>query len=222
MKRTDLKENSSVLFIGRGFIIIAIFITSSLSFTLGYFVGKSVRPPVVNQTSAITQQNSTEQKNPVMYEKGAVNQQPEQIQEHRETQETQQIQQTQETQQTVEIPKTQEIQQTQETQSSKETRKTEETKKTKETKETPKARKYTVQAGAFKGVSDANILKERLDKKGYKTYITLETKNHKKLYKVRTGDFATRKEAEILSIKIKKSEGLNTFVTFKTEREGLR
>lgn len=204
MKRTDLKENSSVLFIGRGFIIIAIFITSSLSFTLGYFVGKSVRPPVVNQTSAITQQNSTEQKNPVMYEKGAVNQQPEQIQEHRETQETQQ---------TVEIPKTQEIQQTQETQSSKET---------KETKGTPKARKYTVQAGAFKNVSDANILKERLDKKGYKTYITLETKNHKKLYKVRIGDFAARKEAEILSIKIKKSEGLNTFVTFKTEREGLR
>jgi len=214
MKRTDLKENSSVLFIGRGFIIAAIFITSSLSFTLGYFVGKSAHPPVVNQTSAITQQNSTEQKNPVIYEKGAVNQQPEQIQEHRETQEIQQIQQTQETQQTVEIPKTQEIQQTQETQSSKET---------KETKGTPKARKYTVQAGAFKNVSDANILKERLDKKGYKTYITLSgTKNHKKLYKVRTGDFATRKEAEILSIKIKKSEGLNTFVTFKTEREGLR
>ncbi len=210
MKRTDLKENSPVLFIGRGFIIIAIFITSSLSFTLGYFVGKSVRPPVANQTSAITQQNSTEQKNPVMYEKGAVNQQPEQIQEHRETQETQQIQQTQETQQTVEIPKTQEIQQTQETQSSK------------ETKGTPKARKYTVQASAFKGVSDANALKARLDKKGYKTYITLETKNHKKLYKVRLGDFATRKEAEILAIKIKKSEGLNTFVTFKTEREGLR
>lgn len=213
MKRTDLKENSSVLFIGRGFIIIAIFITSSLSFTLGYFVGKSVRPPVANQSSAITQQNSTEQKNPVMYKKEAVNQQPEQIQEHRETQETQQ---------TVEIPKTQEIQQTQETQSSKETRRTEETQKTKETKETPKARKYTVQAGAFKGVSDANALKARLDKKGYKTYITLETKNHKKLYKVRIGDFATRKEAEILSIKIKKSEGLNTFVTFKTEREGLR
>jgi cell division septation protein DedD len=213
MKRTDLKENSSVLFIGRGFIIIAIFITSSLSFTLGYFVGKSVRPPVVNQTSAITQQNSTEQKNPVMYEKGAVNQQPEQIQEHRETQ------------QTVEIPKTQEIQQTQETQSSKETKETKETKgtkETKETKETPKPRKYTVQACAFKNVSDANILKARLDKKGYKTYITLETKNHKKLYKVRIGDFATRKEAEILSIKIKKSEGLNTFVTFKTEREGLR
>jgi len=210
MKRTDLKENSSVLFIGRGFIIAAIFITSSVSFTLGYFVGKSVRPPVINQTAARTPQNSTEQKNPVMYEKGVVNQQPEQLQEHRD----------QETQQTVEIPKTQETQQTQETQSSKETRETEETKKT---KETPKARKYTVQAGAFKNVSDANILKEKLDKKGYKTYIALSgTKNHKKLYKVMLGDFATRKEAEILSFKIKKSEGLNTFVTFKTEQEGLR
>jgi cell division septation protein DedD len=208
MKRTDLKENSSVLFIGRGFIIAAIFITSSVSFTLGYFVGKSVRPPVINQTAAITPQNSTEQKNPVMYEKGVVNQQPEQIQEHRETQ------------------KTQETQQTQETQSSKETRETRETKETKETKgtkETPKTRKYTVQAGAFKNVSDANILKEKLDKKGYKTYIALSgTKNHKKLYKVMIGDFATRKEAEILAVKIKKSEGLNTFVTFKTAQEGLR
>jgi cell division septation protein DedD len=216
MKRTDLKENSSVLFIGRGFIIAAIFITSSVSFTLGYFVGKSVRPPVINQTAAITPQNSTEQKNPVMYEKGVVNQQPEQIQEH----------QDQETQQTVEIPKTQETQQTQETQSSKETRETEKTKKTKktkETKETPKPRKYTVQAGAFKNVSDANILKEKLDKKGHKTYIALSgTKNHKKLYKVLLGNFATRKEAEILAFKIKKSEGLNTFVTFKTEQEGLR
>jgi cell division septation protein DedD len=199
MKRADLKENSSVLFIGRGFIIAAIFITSSVSFTLGYFVGKSVRPPVINQTAARTPQNSAEQKDPVTYEKGVVNQQPEQLQEHRETQ------------------KTQETQQTQETQSSKETR------ETKETKETPKKRKYTVQAGAFKNVSDANILKEKLDKKGYKTYIALSgTKNHKKLYKVMLGDFAARKEAEILAVKIKKSEGLNTFVTFKTEQEGLR
>jgi len=192
MKRTDLKENSSVLFIGRGFIIAVVFITSSVSFTLGYFVGKSVRPPVINQTPAITLQNSAEQKNSVMYEKeGVVNQQPEQIQEHLD----------------------QETQQAQKTQNSKETKKT----------ETLKPRKYTVQAGAFKNVSDANILKEKLDKKGYKTYIALSgTKNHKKLYKVMLGDFATRKEAEILSVKMKKSEGLNTFVTFKTEQEGLR
>lgn len=191
MKRTDLKENSSVLFIGRGFIIAAVFITSSVSFTLGYFVGKSVRPSVINQTPAITLQNSAEQKNSVMYEKKlVVNQQPEQLQEHRETQETQETQQTQETQ---------------------------------KSKETPKPRKYTIQAGAFKNISDANILKEKLDKKGYKTYIALSvTKNHKKLYKVMLGDFATRKEAEILSVKIKKSEGLNTFVTFKTGQEGLR
>jgi len=192
MKRTDLKENSSVLFIGRGFIIAVVFITSSVSFTLGYFVGKSVRPPVINQTPAITLQNSAEQKNSVMYEKeGVVNQQPEQLQEHLD----------------------QETQQAQKTQNSKETKKT----------ETLKPRKYTVQAGAFKNVSDANILKEKLDKKGYKTYIALSgTKNHKKLYKVMLGDFATRKEAEILSVKMKKSEGLNTFVTFKTEQEGLR
>lgn len=206
MKRTDLKENSSVLFIGRGIIIAAIFITSSLSFTLGYFVGKSVRPPVVNQTPVFTAQESAEQKN--IESEGAVLQQPQQ---------TQKIQTPEEIQ-----GKESQIQQNNQTKETIMTQKTKEAKKTQTTQKI-QPRKYTVQAGAFKNVSDANILKERLDKKGYKTYITLSgTKNHKKLYKVRTGDFATRKEAEILSIKIKKSEGLNTFVTFKTEREGLR
>lgn len=205
MKRTDLKENSSVLFIGRGFIIIAIFITSSLSFTLGYFVGKSVRPPVVNQTSVFPAQESAEQKN--IESAGTVLQQPQQ---------TQKIQPPEEIQ-----GKESQVQQNNQTKETIMTQKTKEAKKTQTTQKI-QPRKYTVQACAFKNVSDANALKARLDKKGYKTYITLETKNHKKLYKVRMGDFATRKEAEILSIKIKKSEGLNTFVTFKTEREGLR
>jgi cell division septation protein DedD len=205
MKQTDLKENSSVLFIGRGFIIAAIFITSSLSFTLGYFVGKSVRPPVVNQTPVFSQE-SAEQKN--IEPAGAVLQQPQQ---------TQKIQPPEEIQ--GEASQIQENNQTKETLT---TRKTKEAKKTQITQKI-QPRKYTVQAGAFKNVSDANILKERLDKKGYKTYITLsETKYHKKLYKVKIGYFATRKEAEILSVRIKKSEGLNTFVTFKTEQEGLR
>lgn len=205
MKQTDLKENSSVLFIGRGFIIAAIFITSSLSFTLGYFVGKSVRPPVINQTPVFSQE-SAEQKNIEPAE--AVLQQP---------------QQTQKIQPLEEIHgEESQIQENNQTKKTLTTQKTKEAKKTQITRKI-QPRKYTVQAGAFKNVSDANILKERLDKKGYKTYITLsETKYHKKLYKVRIGYFATRKEAEILSVRIKKSEGLNTFVTFKTEQEGLR
>lgn len=185
MKRTDLKEDSSVFFINKWFIIIAILITASLSFTLGYFVGKSYQPTVVNQTSLIPLQEGSKQKIVGTEEKEVFVQQP---------QDTSQTQQT------------------------KETQKTEETKMAKETGKTSKTRRYTVQAGVFKNESEANDFKARLDKKGYKTYVVPSvTKNHEKLYKVRIGEFNTRNEAEVLSIKIKKSEGLNTFVTFNTE-----
>src|SRR4030042_1285170 len=202
MKRTEIKEMSSVFYIGKWTVIIAILITSSLSFTLGYFVGKSFQPPVVNQTTVIPVQESAEQKNIESEKKEALVRQPEQTQKPQETQQTVKAQQAQET---------------------KKTQITKETKQTTETKETLKTRKYTVQTGAFKDISDANALKSRLDKKGYKTYIDpAETKTHKKLYKVMVGDFVTRKEAEVLSIKIKKAEGLKTFVTFKTDQEDLR
>lgn len=205
MKRTEIKEMSSVFYIGKWTVIIAILITSSLSFTLGYFVGKSFQPPVVNQTTVIPVQESAEQKNIESEKKEALVQQPEQTQKPQETQQTVKAQQAQETKKT---------------QITKETKQTTETK---ETKKTLKTRKYTVQTGAFKDISDANALKSRLDKKGYKTYIApTETKTHKKLYKVMVGDFVTRKEAEVLSIKIKKAEGLKTFVTFKTDQEDLR
>jgi cell division septation protein DedD len=206
MKRSDLKENSSVFFIGKGIIIIAILITSSLSFALGYFVGKSIQPPVVNQRSAIPVQESAEQKNIESEKKEALVQQPEQTSKPQETQQTVKLQQVQQKQQTRENQQTQQI------------RETKQTRETKEIQETTKTRTYTVQAGAFKDASDANALKTELDKKGYKTFVTQsETKKHKKLYKVMVGDFVTRKEAEVLSIKIKKAEGLKTFVTFKTE-----
>jgi cell division septation protein DedD len=211
MKRTDFKENSSVFFIGKGVVIIAILITSSLSFTLGYFVGKSFQPPAVNQTSVITQQDSAEQKNAEPDKKESDAQQPEQTQKPQEPQQTVKAQQAQETQKT------------QITKETEQTPITKETKQTKETQETTKTRKYTVQAGAFKDASDANALKATLDKKGYKTFVTpVEIKRHKNLYKVMIGDFADKKEAEVLSIKIKKAEGLKTFVTFKIDKEDLR
>ena len=205
MKRTEIKEMSSVFYIGKWIVIIAILTTSSLSFTLGYFVGKSFQPPVVNQTTVIPVQESAEQKNIESEKKEALVQQPEQTQKPQETQQTVKAQQAQETKK-IQI-----------------TKETKQTTETKETKKTLKTRKYTVQTGAFKDISDANALKSRLDKKGYKTYIApTETKTHKKLYKVMVGDFVTRKEAEVLSVKIKKAEGLKTFVTFKTDQEDLR
>jgi cell division septation protein DedD len=207
MKRTDLKENSTVVIINKWLVIVAILITSSLSFTLGYLVGKRVPFPVVNQAPVIPEQEITAQKNMKPEEKETAIQQPQQ---------TQKIQLPGETQQ-------KETHQAQQDKKPKETEKTGQVRKTQEPQKTLKTKKYTVQAGAFNDISDANALKARLDKKGYKTYITAsETQKHKKFYKVRIGDFATRKEAEIISIKIKKNESLNTFVTFKTAQEDIR
>jgi cell division septation protein DedD len=73
---------------------------------------------------------------------------------------------------------------------------------------------FTVQVGAFEGASYAEALKKELNKKGYKVYITtLELKGNEKLYKVCIGRFSSREKADLLSTKIKKREGLQTFVT---------
>lgn len=75
---------------------------------------------------------------------------------------------------------------------------------------------YTVQAGAFKNPKDALSLKHKLENKGYKAYIkkSAEEKNVK-LFKVRTGEFTDRGKAEDFALKLNKSEGLKAFVTAK-------
>ncbi len=94
------------------------------------------------------------------------------------------------------------------------------TKDRKETrKELPQPQKpldiiFTVQVGAFRNASYAKALVKRLDEKGYKAYITYSvSKEDKRLHKVRIGKFSNREKANSLSEKIKKAEGLDTFVT---------
>jgi cell division septation protein DedD len=83
--------------------------------------------------------------------------------------------------------------------------------------------KYTVQAGASKNEADALTLKAKFEKKGYKAQvINTQEKNREKLYKVMVGSFNVRKDAELLALKLKKTEGLKTFVTFHTNAEGIR
>jgi len=73
---------------------------------------------------------------------------------------------------------------------------------------------FTVQVGVFSEVSYAKYLAARLNKKGYNSYIiTSNSKGEGKIYKVFVSKFSDRKRAEILSEKIKKTEGLQTFVT---------
>ncbi|MDI6744216.1 MAG: SPOR domain-containing protein [Thermodesulfovibrionales bacterium] len=77
--------------------------------------------------------------------------------------------------------------------------------------------KYTVQAGAFKNLKEAETLKHKLETKGYKAYIKKYAKSkNPKLYKVRTGEFTAREEEAALALKLK-NEGLKAFVTLKNE-----
>lgn len=72
---------------------------------------------------------------------------------------------------------------------------------------------FTVQIGAFKNKSEAERLKAKYSRKGYKIVVeAVKSGGNTKVYKVRTGEFAGRKDAELLAIKLKKSEGLNAFV----------
>jgi cell division septation protein DedD len=75
---------------------------------------------------------------------------------------------------------------------------------------------YTVQLGALKNASEAKKVRHKFEKKGYKTYLSV-TRNgkHQKIYKIRVGEFKEKKDAEVLALKLKKVEGLNTFVTVK-------
>lgn len=72
---------------------------------------------------------------------------------------------------------------------------------------------FTIQAGAFSDAYYAKSLKTRLNKKGYHAFITISSSNEGRLYKVLVGKFSNRRKAEMLSAKIKRVEGLQTFVT---------
>jgi cell division septation protein DedD len=77
---------------------------------------------------------------------------------------------------------------------------------------------YTVQLGALKNAEEARQLRAKYAKKGYKTFIAVSrSKGKVKIYKVRTGEFTEKKDAEILALRLKKNEGLSAFVTVKND-----
>jgi cell division septation protein DedD len=212
MKQADLKDRSSVMYIGKGIIIATIITTASLCFTLGFFVGKSFRPSPVEQVSASPRQNIIEhqtveplKKDETVPPQPASMEKP-QIQGSREPQ-LQPSPEINKAHLTQETPKTLQVQETKIVQ------------KTQETVKTAKTRKYTVQVEAFKNASTSDALKEKLSKKGYKaSVISVKTKKKENLFKVIVGEFNNRKEAEVMSVKLKKTENLrHAFVTFKSE-----
>ncbi|MDA8082420.1 MAG: SPOR domain-containing protein [Nitrospiraceae bacterium] len=74
--------------------------------------------------------------------------------------------------------------------------------------------RFTVQIGAFRSKTEADRFKAKYSGKGYKIYIhTVKANRTMKIYKVRTGTFTDKREAELLALKLKKTDGLHAFVT---------
>lgn len=194
MMDNDFKEKSSLYILGKEFIIVVVVIFSALSFTLGYFVGKNAR----DEASVASVQRSDLTPLPGKQERLPV-------------QNTQSI--APPTTENSALPQTADNQMPQQLESTAAPQR--------ETDKTAKNEReiiYTVQLGAFSSEPDALKFKDKFDKKGYSAYITVAKNNrNENMYKVRIGTFTSRKEADIFSLKLKKAEGLATFVTFKNE-----
>ncbi len=70
---------------------------------------------------------------------------------------------------------------------------------------------YTIQVGAFSSKAEAEKLKRRLKKKGYTVFINT-SKRGKILYRVRVGRFLKRSDAEAAALKLSINEKLKTFI----------
>jgi cell division septation protein DedD len=240
MKRVDFKKQSPVFYIGKGLIIASVVITTSLGFLLGFFVGKQVHPLQENRSAGtvpLKEPAQTPQEPETAQvaapEQPGKNVQPsrdQQIAESRSENPTEKppgnlrdtgpssADRQHEQPRSPVTPKTKQAQVANSAQGSPEKKNTDGTQDKIPPPKTPSARKYTVQVGAFKNPEEADALRTSMSKKGYKVFvIPTKTKKQELLHKVMVGEYKTRKEAEVLSIKLKNSEGLRTFVTFVTQ-----
>jgi cell division protein FtsN len=227
MRRSYPAGKSSVFYIGKGIIISSLVITSLLSFVLGFFVGKSMRSPGTGQASLVTPLADKEEEKRGTEMKEVLVQQPRQTP-------AVQTAEPQKTPATLGIlveknpredPGIKKVQHPRETEHDEESRQLVEYEKLSKDGESKNSHAthepakiiYTVQIGAFRNASDADALKLKFVKKGYKSFIMASKRKDKILYKVMIGEFFRRKDAELLSVKIKKKEGLRTFVTLKRD-----
>ncbi len=231
MKRGDVRKSSSVLYIGKGLIVAAIVMTASLGFLLGFFVGKKFHPLSDTRSAGISLAEGTDQpagevsgNEPVSERPGSdmgridgqmTDQQESSLFSAPGKAETAPSPKQVDTLKPARTSKATRSEQTKSASGSSEAKqKAAATKKTAPT-EAAMTRKYTVQIGAFKNPEEAEALKTRMGKKGYKVFVSAtKTQKREILHKVMIGLYSTRKEAEVLSIKLRNTEGLRTFVTF--------
>jgi cell division septation protein DedD len=236
------KERSSLQLLGKEFMIVVVVIFSALSFTLGYFVGKSgtdgksgtptqsaemVPIPQNQETEALPQpQNISVAENNNTPPAEATAKEPAQAQQKGPVVvvETKKPEPAKADRTAKEKPVLQQVAQPATQQLPKEP--LQDTVKQPEAKDSSASENsakldgslYTVQLAAFKSASEAKNFSRKHAKDGLKTYITTSTgKNKVKIYKVRSGEFKDRKSAEVMSLKLNKNGKLKTFVTLKSQ-----
>jgi cell division septation protein DedD len=223
MNHPDFKEKTRPPLPGRGFLIMVVIFFSSISFVLGYFVGKNVpekAPEVFSQVTVTPHASARGTAGEAGHENPAL------PSEHDPALAPGGEQQGLQADIPMSGPQTKKntrLAVVSEKDSAATTAKNipHETRKGNASSE-PSGRslreprvRYTVQLGALTSASEARKMRARLLKKGYKTYIDISTngKKNEKIYKIRAGEFEDKKEAEILAVKLKNTEGLQTFVT---------
>ncbi len=217
------KEGATMRIVGREFIVAVVVVFSSLSFTLGYFVGRNnaeKRPePVVQavpKPAGVEPQPAAQPQTPRAEGESVGGDKP--------------AQDMKADQKTVSIPPGESHNEGRAAGAQKvavnSAQKEDPKKETGESSQTDAGPHksgtsdvvYTVQLGALKNAEEARQLKAKYVKKGYKIYImVVRSKNKAKIYKVRTGEFTDKKDAEILALRIKKNDGLSAFVTVKND-----
>jgi cell division septation protein DedD len=222
------KERTSLQLLGKEFIIVVVVVFSALSFTLGYFVGKSgidKKPETPSQTAGIIPETQLGPQAPP--EMPAVENTPQSEETVEEAVEAQPkgpfviVESKQSEPAKTPLPlkeKTGELN-TSEQKPAKETSQKPAVKDSPVSAEDKKSDRplYAIQLAAFKSSAEAETIRKKYAKKGYTTYIiTLDSKKGK-IYKVKTGEFRDRKKAEVMSLKLNKTEKLKTFITLKNE-----
>jgi len=227
MNGGNVKERGPMQLAGKEFVIVIVIVFSSLSFTLGFFVGKKSGRNSVAGTSQFvtlpeapdqTRQNAAAQEIPP----AAVEVTRRDIPQTRPTGEDNQLsppslptspEKTGTDGKARQVPEA--AAKGPAVEIMKEKTALPETRRTAPAKD---GALFSVQLGALKSSAEAKGLKDRYAREGYSTYITVVSgKNKEKIYKVKAGKFRERKDAELLSIKLKKSGAVHAFVTSRNE-----
>ena len=92
-------------------------------------------------------------------------------------------------------------------------KKTKPVKKPAPVKEPSSQERYSVQVGAFETLIDAERLRKEFEAKGYESFVMRYAQpGQKAVFKVRLGEFIDSDAARMLSVKLKSIEGISAFI----------